>query len=127
MTAIISIGSGILIAAVLIVTLLLGGSSFHSDKNVPETIYGPPEMFEVYDPSQNIEEDVYGPPEMWNGQEGGEEIVWDSDPVIQEDMDLPPDAEDHEHDHTEESEIPESFDPEENITPDIYGPPESFN
>lgn len=127
MAAIISIGTGILALGALVLTLTLSGCSFRPGSNIPETVYGPPEMFENFDPSENIEEDVYGPPEMFGLYSGSEEGVLDGEPVIQEDMDIPPETVDDEHDHTEESDVPEDFQPEDNITPDIYGPPESFN
>ena len=38
-------------------------ASFEPKDNVPETVYGPPEMFEPdFVPEENIPEDVYGPP-----------------------------------------------------------------
>ena len=52
--------------------------SFDPGENVPEALYGPPEMFEqdpVFDPGSNQNEDVYGPPEMLGAIDGDGNIV----------------------------------------------------
>ena len=45
-------------------------ASFEPENNFPETVYGPPEMFEPqFVPEENIPEDVYGPPMFFEGAE----------------------------------------------------------
>ena len=42
--------------------------AFDPEENVPEVVYGPPEMLggsQAFDPADNQNEDVYGPPEMF--------------------------------------------------------------
>ena len=46
---------------------------FDSSENIPEAIYGPPEMLngnEAFNPEANQNEDVYGPPEMLGALDG---------------------------------------------------------
>ena len=50
-------------------------SGFDSSENIPEVLYGPPEMLNgdsEFDPEANLNEDVYGPPEMFDDAEAGE-------------------------------------------------------
>ena len=43
--------------------LLTGCDWFQPKDNIPETVYGPPEVFETpYRPADDEPEDVYGPP-----------------------------------------------------------------
>lgn len=45
-------------------------ASFESENNIPETVYGPPELFEPqFNPEENIPEDVYGPPMFFENAE----------------------------------------------------------
>ena len=45
-------------------------ASFEPENNFPETVYGPPEMFESqFVPEENIPEDVYGPPMFFESTE----------------------------------------------------------
>ena len=45
-------------------------ASFEPENNFPETVYGPPEMFEPqFVPEENIPEDVYGPPMFFESAE----------------------------------------------------------
>ena len=45
-------------------------ASFEPENNFPETVYGPPEMFESqFVPEENIPEDVYGPPMFFESAE----------------------------------------------------------
>ena len=49
--------------------------AFDPEENVPEVVYGPPEMLggsQAFDPADNQNEDVYGPPEMF-GIDSGED------------------------------------------------------
>ena len=103
------------------------------EKNVPTTVYGPPEWF---DPDNNVQDDVYGPPEWFNPtDEAPEDIEIDVeepqnggstegqngqaqqpesgqtnpvDPGPQTDPEAPP------------------YDPNQNIQEPVYGPPECF-
>lgn len=50
-----------LFALSALATLVAGCKLFTPDENIPEPIYGPPEML---DPANNIPEEIYGPPEM---------------------------------------------------------------
>ena len=45
-------------------------ASLEPENNFPETVYGPPEMFEPqFVPEENIPEDVYGPPMFFESAE----------------------------------------------------------
>ena len=48
---------------------------FDPSENIPEAIYGPPEMLDgspAFDPESNQNEDVYGPPEMFEDSADGQ-------------------------------------------------------
>ena len=126
-------------AGLLAGVMAMGAALFTAcDKNVPETVYGPPEWFDpTIDPGSNVQEDVYGPPEYFNptdeepedieipvepedggktpapdpAQEGGQQPgpVQGSDPGPQTAPDQPP------------------YDPNANIQEPVYGPPEWFD
>ncbi|MBQ7435717.1 MAG: hypothetical protein IJV30_00140 [Oscillospiraceae bacterium] len=45
-------------------------ASFEPENNIPETVYGPPEMLDPqFVPEENIPEDVYGPPMFFESPE----------------------------------------------------------
>ena len=46
------------------VAAMFSGCRFRPEENLPEDIYGPPEVF--YDPADNIAEPVYGPPDNYD-------------------------------------------------------------
>ena len=111
-------------------SMAAGVSSFRPGSNAPETIYGPPEMF---DPRQNIEEDVYGPPDFdpYENEEpavyGPPEMLDDYDPEnnMEEDVYGPPDMFNDGENQWDNEEI-DLYEPEVNIEPTVYGPPEMF-
>ncbi|MCR4930264.1 MAG: DUF805 domain-containing protein [Lachnospiraceae bacterium] len=106
---------------------IAGAFAFNAGNNLPEGIYGPPEMF---DPDYNINGDVYGPPpfdpdinvpDPVYGPPGFEEDnndPFNSEDNIQPTLYGPPDMFD-EGDY--------NFDPDANLNEDVYGPPEWFD
>ena len=99
-----------------------GALSFTACRNVPTTVYGPPEQFERpvdqttagqtkdFEPESNIPVDVYGPPSYW-----------DSDTVPADEV------EETEEETAEETDESVTFKPEDNIPVAVYGPPEWFS
>lgn len=105
------------------------GVGFDPVNNMQECVYGPPEIF---DPSQNEIEDVYGPPftdpEPYSDDELNDEPIVDPDELNDEPI-VDPDEQNPINNNGKNGKNGKDadFDPEDNIEPVIYGPPEMFD
>ncbi len=110
------------------------------EKNVPTTVYGPPEWF---DPDNNVQDDVYGPPEWFNPtdeapedieieveepQNGGEAEGQNGQVQQPDGGQQPEGGQTNPADPGPQTDpnVP-SYDPNQNIQEPAYGPPEWYN
>ena len=117
-------------------------------KNIPETVYGPPEYFNPQnETTENVPECVYGPPEWFEEETAPAPVTEETDEVEETTASEPCETTKTPVETTEEAketteapyetseaapeaettaEEPVGFDPEDNVPEDVYGPPSWF-